>query len=216
MKERLQKILSARGVASRRKAEEWILAGRVQVDGRVAGLGDQADPALQTIAVDGRLRTSQPHIRALGDVKGGLQFTYISLDDFRIVRDALWGEGKRDTGNRGPVAYAVFMDPPLARVGLSEEEARAQGLTVTIAKLPAAAIPRARLLGETSGLLKAVADADSGAILGCALHCADAGEMINTVTAAMRAGQNSAFLRDMIYTHPSMTEALNDLFGQIS
>ena len=168
------------------------------------------------IAVDGRLRTSQPHIRALGDVKGGLQFTYISLDDFRIVRDALWGEGKRDTGNRGPVAYAVFMDPPLARVGLSEEEARAQGLNVTIATLPAAAIPRARLLGETSGLLKAVADADSGAILGCALHCADAGEMINTDTAAMRAGQNSAFLRDLIYTHPSMTEALNDLFGQIS
>ena len=166
--------------------------------------------------MDDRLRTSQPHIRALGDVKGGLQFTYISLDDFRIVRDALWGEGKRDTGNRGPVAYAVFMDPPLARVGLSEEEARAQGLNVTIAKLPAAAIPRARLLGETSGLLKAVADADSGAILGCALHCADAGEMINTVTAAMRAGQDSAFLRDMIYTHPSMTEALNDLFGQIS
>ena len=61
-----------------------------------------------------------------------------------------------------------------------------------------------------------MADADSGAILGCALHCADAGEMINTVTAAMRAGQDSAFLRDMIYTHPSMTEALNDLFGQIS
>ena len=168
------------------------------------------------IAVDGQLRTSQPHIRALGDVKGGLQFIYISLDDFRIVRDALWGEGKRDIANRGPVAYAVFMDPPLARVGLSEEEARALGRKIKVARLPAAAIPRARLLGETSGMLKAVTDAANGEILGCALHCADAGEMINTVTAAMRAGRDAAFLRDMIYTHPSMTEALNELFGQIS
>ncbi|RXE64420.1 pyridine nucleotide-disulfide oxidoreductase, partial [Muribaculaceae bacterium Isolate-002 (NCI)] len=108
------------------------------------------------IAVDGQLCTSQPHIRALGDVKGGLQFTYISLDDFRIVRDALWGEGKRDIANRGPVAYAVFMDPPLARVGLSEEEARALGRKIKVARLPSAAIPPARLLGATSGMPKAV------------------------------------------------------------
>lgn len=168
------------------------------------------------VAVNDALETSQPHIRALGDVKGGLQFTYISLDDFRIVRDALWGDGVRSTGNRGPVAYTVFMDPPLARVGLTEAEARAQGLAVTVAELPAAAIPRARLLGETTGLLKAVVESGSGKILGCALHCADAGEMINTVTAAMRAGQDYRFLRDMICTHPSMTEALNDLFGQIT
>lgn len=113
------------------------------------------------IAVDGQLRTSQPHIRTLGDAKGGLQFTYISLDDFRIVRDALWGEGKRDTANRGPVAYAVFM-APLARVGLSEEEARVLGRKIKVARLPAAAIPRARLLGETSGMLKAVTDAANG------------------------------------------------------
>lgn len=113
------------------------------------------------VAVNDALETSQPHIRALGDVKGGLQFTYISLDDFRIVRDALWGDGVRSTGNRGPVAYTVFMDPPLARVGLTEAEARAQGLAVTVAELPAAAIPRARLLGETTGLLKAVVESGS-------------------------------------------------------
>ena len=80
----------------------------------------------------------------------------------------------------------------------------------------AGAVPRARVIDQTEGLLKAVVDAQSGAILGCALHCAEAGEMINTVEAAIRAGKDYTFLRDMIFTHPSMTEALNDLFGKIS
>ncbi len=167
------------------------------------------------VAVDDQLRTSVPHIWALGDVKGGPQFTYISLDDYRIVRDALFGAGKRRVGDRAAVAYAVFMDPPLARIGLSEDQARLEGRDVKVAVLPAAAIPRARLLGETDGLLKAVVDARSGEILGCALHCVDAGEVINSVALAMRAGQDYTFLRDMIFTHPSMSEALNDLFGKV-
>jgi len=167
------------------------------------------------IVVNERLQTSVPHIWALGDVKGGPQFTYISLDDFRIVRDALSGKNPRSINDRDP-AYAVFMDPPLARVGLTEEAARAQGRDVRVAVLPAGAVPRARVIDQTEGLLKAVVDAQSGAILGCALHCAEAGEMINTVEAAIRAGKDYTFLRDMIFTHPSMTEALNDLFGKIS
>ncbi len=167
------------------------------------------------IVVNERLQTSVPHIWALGDVKGGPQFTYISLDDFRIVRDALSGKNTRSINDRDP-AYAVFMDPPLARVGLTEEAARAQGRDVRVAVLPAGAVPRARVIDQTEGLLKAVVDAQSGAILGCALHCAEAGEMINTVEAAIRAGKDYTFLRDMIFTHPSMTEALNDLFGKIS
>lgn len=166
------------------------------------------------VAVNERLQTSAPHIWALGDVKGGPQFTYISLDDFRIVRDALEGEGKRTINDRDP-AYAVFMDPPLGRVGLTEQAAREQGYEVRVAVLPAAAIPRARVIDQTDGLLKAVVDAKTGKILGCALHCAEAGEMINTVEAAIRAGRDYTFLRDMIFTHPSMTEALNDLFGKI-
>mgnify|MGYP002601434131 CR=1 FL=1 len=164
------------------------------------------------IAVDERLQTSVPHIWALGDVKGVPQFTYISLDDFRIVRDALYGEGKRVASDRDP-AYTVFMDPPLGRVGLTEQAARDKNLDIKVAVLPAAAIPR--LMGETTGMLKAVVDAKTGAILGCALHCADAGEMINVVETAIRAGKGYTFLRDMIYTHPSMTEALNDLLSKI-
>ena len=166
------------------------------------------------IAVDERLQTSVPQIWALGDVKGGPQFTYISLDDFRIVRDALYGEGKRAASDRDP-AYTVFMDPPLGRVGFTEQAARDKNLDIKVAVLPAAAIPRARLMGETTGMLKAVVDAKTGTILGCALHCADAGEMINVVETAIRAGKDYTFLRDMIYTHPSMTEALNDLLSKI-
>ncbi len=125
------------------------------------------------VAVNERLQTSVPHIWAMGDVKGGLQFTYISLDDFRIIRNALFGEGTRRQDDRDP-AYSVFMDIPLARLGLTEEAARARYGEVKVARLPAAAIPRARILGKTEGLLKAVVDPKTGAILGCALHCADA------------------------------------------
>ena len=183
-----------------------------------AGLNLQAAGVRLTeqgaIAVNDQLQTSVPHIWALGDVKGGLQFTYISLDDFRIVRDALYGEGKRTASDRDP-AYSVFMDPPLARIGLTEEAARASGMDIKVAVLPAAAIPRARLLGETTGMLKAVVDAKTDLVVGCAFHCADAGEMINTVAMAIHAGLPYTSLRDAIYTHPSMTEALNDLFGKI-
>lgn len=186
----------------------------------VRDAGDEAevrfilDGTEQALPVDERLQTSVPHIWALGDVKGGPQFTYISLDDFRIVRDALYGEGKRVASDRDP-AYTVFMDPPLGRVGLTEQAARDKNLDIKVAVLPAAAIPRARLMGETTGMLKAVVDAKTGTILGCALHCADAGEMINVVETAIRAGKGYTFLRDMIYTHPSMTEALNDLLSKI-
>ena len=165
------------------------------------------------IKVDDRLITTNPHIRAVGDVKGGLQFTYISLDDFRIIRDDLFGEGQRTLSNRGPVAYSVFIDPPLARVGINEDEARSKGMDVIVKKLPVMAIPRAKTLGETEGTLKAIIDKDSRQILGCTLFAPDASEVINIVTAAMKAGMDSTFLRDFIFTHPSMSEALNDLFS---
>ena len=165
------------------------------------------------IKVDDKLITTNPHIRAVGDVKGGLQFTYISLDDFRIIRDDLFGEGQRTLSNRGPVAYSVFIDPPLARVGISEDEARSKDMDVIVKKLPVMAIPRAKTLGETEGMLKAIIDKDSRQILGCTLFAPDTSEVINIVTAAMKAGMDSTFLRDFIFTHPSMSEALNDLFS---
>ena len=165
------------------------------------------------IIVDEYLKTTNPNIRAVGDVKGGLQFTYISLDDYRIIREDLFGDKERTTNDRNPVSYSVFIDPPLARIGLNEEEARKQNLDIIIRKLPVMAIPRAKTLGETDGLLKAVIDKNTGKILGCVLFAPDSGEVINTVAVAMKTGQDYTFLRDFIFTHPSMSEALNDLFS---
>lgn len=165
------------------------------------------------IIVDEYLKTTNPNIRAVGDVKGGLQFTYISLDDYRIVREDLFGDKERRTGDRNPVSYSVFIDPPLSRIGLNEEEARRQNRDIIVKKLPVMAIPRAKTLGETDGLLKAIIDKNTGKIIGCVLFAPDSGEVINTVAVAMKTGQDYTFLRDFIFTHPSMSEALNDLFS---
>lgn len=165
------------------------------------------------IIVDEYLKTTNPNIRAVGDVKGGLQFTYISLDDYRIVREDLFGDKERRTGDRNPVSYSVFIDPPLSRIGLNEEEARRQNRDIIVKKLPVMAIPRAKTLGETDGLLKAIIDKNTGKILGCVLFAPDSGEVINTVAVAMKTGQDYTFLRDFIFTHPSMSEVLNDLFS---
>ena len=165
------------------------------------------------IIVDEYLKTTNPNIRAVGDVKGGLQFTYISLDDYRIVREDLFGDKERRTGDRNPVSYSVFIDPPLSRIGLNEEEARRQNRDIIVKKLPVMAIPRAKTLRETDSLLKAIIDKNTGKILGCVLFAPDSGEVINTVAVAMKTGQDYTFLRDFIFTHPSMSEALNDLFS---
>jgi probable pyridine nucleotide-disulfide oxidoreductase len=167
------------------------------------------------IKVDASLKTTVPHIWALGDVKGGLQFTYISLDDYRIVRNDLFGDHSHTTNDRNVVPYSVFIDPPLSRVGISEEEAVEQGLEIKVAKLPSAAIPRARLINETEGFLKAIVDEKTNKILGATLFCAESSEVINFVSMAIQTGQDFSFLRDHIFTHPTMSEALNDLFSQI-
>lgn len=176
-------------------------AAGVETDGRGA------------IVVDNRLRTTQPGIRAIGDVKGGLQFTYISLDDYRIIRDDLFGSGGRTIEDREPIPYTVFIDPPLSRIGMSEEDARKANLDFIVRKLPVASIPRMRMTGEMEGLLKAVIDRRSGRILGCTLFAPGSFEVINTVAVAMKAGRDRTFLRDFIFTHPSMSEALNLLFA---
>ncbi|MBA7802482.1 pyridine nucleotide-disulfide oxidoreductase [Citrobacter freundii] len=167
------------------------------------------------IIVNKYLRTSADNIWAMGDVTGGLQFTYISLDDFRIVRDGLLGEGLRNTGDRPNVPYSVFMTPPLSRVGITEEQARASGAEVQVVMLPVAAIPRARVMDDTRGMLKAVVDVNSQRILGVSLLCVDSHEMINIIKTVMDAGLPYTVLRDQIFTHPSMSESLNDLFSLV-
>ncbi|MDG5477795.1 reactive chlorine resistance oxidoreductase RclA [Citrobacter freundii] len=167
------------------------------------------------IVVNKYLRTSADNIWAMGDVTGGLQFTYISLDDFRIVRDNLLGEGLRHTGDRQNIPYSVFMTPQLSRVGMTEEQARASGAVVQVVTLPVAAIPRARVMNDTRGVLKAVVDSETKQILGVSLLCVDSHEMINIIKTVMDAGLPFTTLRDQIFTHPSMSESLNDLFSLV-
>lgn len=176
-------------------------AAGVQVDGRGG------------IVTDNTRTTTAPHIYAMGDVVGGLQFTYISLDDYRIVRSKVLGDGSYTLDKRGAVPYSVFLNPPFSRVGMSEKEAVAAGYEVKLAKLPAAAIPKAQVLEQPEGLLKAVIDAETGKILGAHLFCEESHELINLVKIAMDAGLHYTALKNMIFTHPTMGEALNDLFN---
>ena len=170
---------------------------------QAAGIGVDAHGA---IVVNDQLRTTVPHVWAMGDVKGGPQFTYLSLDDFRIIRDQLFGDKKRDIGDRDPVPYAVFIDPPLAHIGLTEEEALKRGYSFKVSRLPATSVVRSRTLKQTDGMLKAIVNDHSGKIMGCTLFCAEAPEIINIVAMAMKTGQHYTFLRDFIFTHPSMSE----------
>ena len=176
---------------------------------QAAGIGVDAHGA---IVVNDQLRTTVPHVWAMGDVKGGPQFTYLSLDDFRIIRDQLFGDKKRDIGDRDHVPYAVFIDPPLAHIGLTEEEALKRGYSFKVSRLPATSVVRSRTLKQTDGMLKAIVNDHSGKIMGCTLFCAEAPEIINIVAMAMKTGQHYTFLRDFIFTHPSMSEGLNELF----
>lgn len=179
---------------------------------------ENADVATDTrgaIVVDKYLKTSADHIWALGDVTGGPQFTYISLDGFRIVHDQLLGKGTRTTDDRVYIPYSVFMTPTLSRIGLTEAQAREQGRNFQVVSLPVAAIPRARVVNDTRGVLKALVDNDSKKILGVALLAADSHEVINIVKTVMDAGLPYTVLRDQIFTHPTMSESLNDLFGLV-
>ena len=164
------------------------------------------------VVVDDHLRTTAPNIWAMGDVCGGLQFTYVSLDDFRVIWSQ-FSNGGYTTLRRKNVPYSVFIDPPFSRVGLSEREAVAAGYRVKVARLPAAAVPKAQVLQKPAGLLKAVIDADTGKILGMAALCAESYEFINVVKLAMDMDVHYEVLRDQIFTHPTMCEALNDLFA---
>jgi pyruvate/2-oxoglutarate dehydrogenase complex dihydrolipoamide dehydrogenase (E3) component len=160
------------------------------------------------ITVDDHLRTSAKGVYAFGDVNGGPMFTYISLDDNRILADELLGEGQRSTKDRGSVLYTMFLTPPVARVGLPEKAARDEGYEIKVgAKLMAdiAAAPRAKIEGDPRGIVKFVVDAKSDHSLGAALVHVHSQEVINTVALAMRHDVTATELRDTIYPHPSAT-----------
>ena len=166
------------------------------------------------IAVNHRLETSVRNVWALGEVAGSPQFTHVSFDDFRIIRDNLAG-GDRSTSGR-LIPYAMFTEPPLARVGISEGEAARAGIAVRTATLPIQAVLRSRTMSETRGFMKAVVAADSDRILGFTMLGAEASEVVAVVQTAMLAGMSYTVLRDAIIAHPSMAEGLGALFSHIA
>ena len=163
------------------------------------------------IKVDSHLHTTVPNVWAIGDVKGGPQFTYISLDDFRIIKSELYGDGTRQTTNRGVVPTSVFIEPPLSQVGLTEKQAQVAGKHYELFKIPVAAIPKAKVLKDQRGMLKMLVDPDTKTIIGATIYAPESHEIINMVALAMRAQLPYTMLRDQIYTHPTISEAFNDL-----
>ncbi|NBK48285.1 FAD-containing oxidoreductase [Staphylococcus delphini] len=165
------------------------------------------------VVVNDKLQTSVDHIYAVGDVNGGLQFTYISLDDFRIVKSQIFGDGQRTLEQRGAVPYTMFIDPPMSRVGMTAVEAHEKGYEVLENQVPVNTMPRHKINNDTRGLFKAVVDAKSGQVLGATLYGKQSEELINIVKLVIDQQLSYTVLRDHIYTHPTMAESFNDLFN---
>ncbi|MEE7463490.1 mercuric reductase [Methylobacterium fujisawaense] len=176
---------------------------------------DRAGVALTergVIEVDDHLRTSAPGVWAIGECAGSPAFTHASADDFRVIRDTLAGIPRSTAGRLMP--SCLFTDPPLARVGSTETEARADGHAVRVARLPMAAVLRTRTTGQTEGFMKAVIGPDDR-ILGFTMLGAEAGEVMAAVQVAMLAGLPYTALRDAILAHPTTAEGLNSLFAAV-
>jgi len=165
------------------------------------------------VRVNERLETTAPGVWAIGECAGSPQFTHASEDDFRVIRGNLAG-GKHSTRNR-LIPYCLYTDPPLARVGMSEREARQQGIAVRVAKLPMNAVLRARSTGETAGFMKTLVEAAGDRILGFTMIGPEAGEVMSVVHTAMLGGLPCTLLRDAILAHPTMAEGLNSLFDAV-
>lgn len=195
------------------KADKLLVAtGRKPV---TEGLGlENTDIKLDergAIKVDDYLRTTAENVWAIGDVKGGPQFTYISLDDFRIIFDQLYGKGERKVSDRKLVPYSVFTTPALSRVSLNEVEAKNKGIEYKLFKLAATSIPKAKVIGNTRGMYKILVNPDTKEILGATIYGEESYEVINLIALVMKAKLPYTMLRDQIYTHPTMSEALNDV-----
>ena len=179
----------------------------------VAAAGIAVDPH-GFIKVNDTLETNVPGIYAIGDVKGGPQFTHVSYNDHLIVYKNLFENGKQSTAGR-PILYCLFTDPELGRVGLTESEARAKGLKIKIARMPASHIARAWENDEMRGMLKAVVDAGTGKILGAAMLSSNGGELMTMLQLAMMGGITYDVLRDTMFAHPTFAESLNNLFAKL-
>lgn len=165
------------------------------------------------VQVDDYLQTSVPGVFAVGDVNGGLQFTYVSLDDSRIVWNYLNGNQDYSAQNRHHIPNTRFLNPPLARVGIDAKEAKVRGLHFKANALPVAVMPRAHVNGDLRGIYKVVVDTDTDLILGATLLGVEAPELINLITTAMDNHIPYTYFQRQIFTHPTMAENFNDLFN---
>ena len=213
LSDKVEIIYEINGKKQTVKADKLLVAtGRKPV---TEGLGlENTDIELDergAIKVDDYLRTTAENVWAIGDVKGGPQFTYISLDDFRIIFDQLYRKGKRKVSDRNLVPYSVFITPALSRVGLNEVEAKNKEIEYKLFKLAATSIPKAKVIGNTRGMYKILVDPDTEEILGATIYGEESYEVINLIALAMKAKLPYTMLRDQIYTHPTMSEALNDV-----
>lgn len=192
-----------------------VAVGRVPNSDRLnlAAAGVATDKA-GFIPVNGRLETNVAGIYAIGDVKGGPAFTHISYDDYRVLR-ANWLEGADATIDGRYVPNTMFIDPQLATVGINEAEAKRRGLNYRVAKLPMASVARAIEMSETRGFMKAIVDADTGQILGCTILGIEGGEIMSMLQIAMMGRLPYRRLRDAIFAHPTLAEALNNLFAPL-
>lgn len=192
-----------------------LAAGRVPNTDRL-GLeraGIEADPR-GFIQVNDHLETSVSGIYALGDVKMGPAFTHISYDDFRVIRDHLFGSGIRSIRDR-PVPYTVYTDPQLGRIGLSEKQAQKEGRSVNVIKLPMSSVARAIETDETRGFIKVLLEPDTHNILGVAVLGVQGGEMMSLLQVAMMKDMTGDELRDTVFAHPLFAESLNNLFARM-
>jgi pyruvate/2-oxoglutarate dehydrogenase complex dihydrolipoamide dehydrogenase (E3) component len=166
------------------------------------------------IIVNKQLETSQPGVYALGDIKGGPEFTHISYDDYRIIEKNIIGDGGASTEGR-MVPYTVFTEPQLGRIGLSEKEAREKGHSIRVASLPMTSVARAIETGQTQGVMKVIVNAQNDQILGAAILGKEGGEMMSMIQIAMMGKLPYTRLRDATFAHPTLAESLNSIFSKI-
>lgn len=165
------------------------------------------------IIVDEKLKTTNPNVWAAGDVKGGAQFTYISLDDSRIILPQLLeNESSRTTLNRVNYPTTTFIDPPFSRVGLNEKEAKEKNIKYTKKYLLSSAIPKAHVIEETDGFSKILIN-ENDEIIGATLFHYEAHELINLIALAIQTKTKYQLLRDFMYSHPTFIESLNDILA---
>lgn len=167
------------------------------------------------VAVNERLETSAPDIWAIGDVKGGPAFTHISYNDYQIIYGNVY-EGKNLNTATRLVPYAVFTDPTLGRVGMTEKAARAQGRKLKVGKILMTKVARAKERAETAGFMKLVVDAETDFVLGAAILAAEGGELVQILSTLMLAERPYTLLKGAIYIHPTLAEGFFSLMDSVA